>query len=425
MDTMEHGSIPGRGALADQRTLRGLAVASTIWLAACVQPNPDFTEFTNTSTVAPQAGATQEQTQTTPTGNPTASTQPASNQTNSSIAENSGGEYPSTGSAGDMAKGRWLALAIDTSQLPVALASGYALSATFDHQSMIQAGALSNGDDLAVVYKNGNTLTQLDRVIDPLSRWGMRNSKIWFASQSTLTASAAPQGEYFIVQGSGAFPPKDDPQAIFSLFDDFDEENSLDSKLWESEQSSQGSPTLSISNGSMRLAVESSDGSSNLLTTSTRSVINAPGLRVDVRTRYPETVDNVCAVVSPILFRDANTQQIYSGYSFIGRELQTIALVNQTEVFSPLIPARSDDGGWTQHSLSWYANTIKLSKSGLLLSEQNNTKDVPPPAQQALDVALSVHATGSACVGPKKAQLEVDWIRIRPYVWPEPRVTIK
>jgi hypothetical protein len=113
-----------------------------------------------------------------------------------------------------------------------ATASGYSLSATFDHAAAIAAGSsLSSGNDVRIVRWNGSSWTELDRVLDPASSWGSSTSKIWFRSPVALSATTVDTSFYLYYGNPSAGSPPSSGSNVFDLWDDFSG-GALDNAKW-------------------------------------------------------------------------------------------------------------------------------------------------------------------------------------------------
>ena len=100
------------------------------------------------------------------------------------------------------------------------LASGYSVSLSLDHFSLVEAGkSLANGNDVRIVYWNGSTNVELDRVSK--SGWNSSGTgtRIWFRTQADIAES---DNNYFVYYGKiTAGSPPADRKKIYEFFDDF------------------------------------------------------------------------------------------------------------------------------------------------------------------------------------------------------------
>lgn len=96
--------------------------------------------------------------------------------------------------------------------------SGYSLSFVVDHATMVADGkSEESGADVRVFFQLGDSVTEIDRVLDPSSAWNLADTQIWFRTQD------AP-GRYHVVYSKpGAVTPPEDPTLVFEVFDGFDE----------------------------------------------------------------------------------------------------------------------------------------------------------------------------------------------------------
>jgi hypothetical protein len=96
--------------------------------------------------------------------------------------------------------------------LPIPI--GYTVSLAFDHQAIVAAGhSLANGNDIRVVYFDGSTAHELDRVLAPNSAWNTANTTIMFSAGEAIPPSATSDA-YRIYYGNA---PASAPPAVLSL----------------------------------------------------------------------------------------------------------------------------------------------------------------------------------------------------------------
>jgi MSHA biogenesis protein MshQ len=121
---------------------------------------------------------------------------------------------------------------IDVASGTAALVAGYSISYSFNHTAEVTAGrSLATGNDVRVVYWNGTTWKELDRVIDVQSNWNTTTTQIWFATVGAVAANTD-DNQYFIYYGNPSpATPLQDPEKIFLLYDAFSG-TSLDTTRW-------------------------------------------------------------------------------------------------------------------------------------------------------------------------------------------------
>ncbi|HKQ84480.1 MAG TPA: DUF2341 domain-containing protein, partial [Steroidobacteraceae bacterium] len=131
---------------------------------------------------------------------------------------------------------------------PSALASSYSVSiTTFDHADAVTVGrSLASGNDVRIVYWNGSTWVELNRVLDPQSSWNTSAPQLWFRTQTNIAASAT-NDNYYLYFGnvSTAGAPPADASLVFPLFDDFNG-SSLSASLWNQSGTSVSSGVLTL-----------------------------------------------------------------------------------------------------------------------------------------------------------------------------------
>ncbi|MDQ1651830.1 MAG: hypothetical protein QOI35_1030, partial [Cryptosporangiaceae bacterium] len=101
--------------------------------------------------------------------------------------------------------------------------TGYTLSVTFDHASLVAAGdSLASGDDVRIARWTGSAWTELDRVVDDASSWNANTTKVWFASQAAIAASTTDQSYYAFYGNPSATSPPASQGNVYLLADGFE-----------------------------------------------------------------------------------------------------------------------------------------------------------------------------------------------------------
>jgi len=101
--------------------------------------------------------------------------------------------------------------------------AGYSVPITLNHAALVAAGkSQPDGDDLRIMYWDGTTMMELDRVLDSDSSWSSASSKIWFKIQSDIPAGTS-DDSYFLYYGnpSTSSPPNDHAN-VFQFYDGFE-----------------------------------------------------------------------------------------------------------------------------------------------------------------------------------------------------------
>jgi len=107
-----------------------------------------------------------------------------------------------------------------------AVPNDYPVKYSFDHAAMVTAGhAESNGVDLRVVYYDGSSWTEVDRILfnDNInnSSWNQSNTTIMFKTQAAISAAGSDAG-YYLYYGyaSATSPPTDTLSSRYFLAQD-------------------------------------------------------------------------------------------------------------------------------------------------------------------------------------------------------------
>ncbi len=86
-----------------------------------------------------------------------------------------------------------------------------------DHYSLVQAGkSLSNGNDIRIVYFDGSSWHDLDRINSTSWNQNGTPTKIWFATQQDIAGSATSDSYYLFYDNSAAINPSTNLASIFT-----------------------------------------------------------------------------------------------------------------------------------------------------------------------------------------------------------------
>ncbi|MFX1485480.1 MAG: DUF2341 domain-containing protein, partial [Promethearchaeota archaeon] len=121
--------------------------------------------------------------------------------------------------------------------------AGYSNSVIIDHAALVAAGkSQADGDDLRIMYWNGLSIIELDRVLDSDSSWNSPVTKIWFKVQADIPALTSEDHYYLYYGNPSVTSPPDSPVNVFLFYDGFE---SGDLSAWDGSYSDTGD-TLSV-----------------------------------------------------------------------------------------------------------------------------------------------------------------------------------
>jgi hypothetical protein len=121
---------------------------------------------------------------------------------------------------------------IITNTNATALPAGYSVRLVLDTAALVTMGKLrADGNDLRVVWVNGISLVELDRVNE--TTWNSTGSEIWFKTQAAIPANSS-SGQYYLYYGNpSAGPAPSNGANVYNLWDDFNG-TVIDPSLWDS-----------------------------------------------------------------------------------------------------------------------------------------------------------------------------------------------
>ena len=142
------------------------------------------------------------------------------------VADNDDGSSSGAGAgvpAGPLPGYRFRQKLTVTDNTPAAVAVPF----EFDHATLVADGkAKADGSDVRVTYETPDgTVVQLDRVLDPLSKWNVAHTRVWLRTTAVVDGA----GSYYVYYGNdGAGSAPADGTAVYDYWDDF-EDGELDS----------------------------------------------------------------------------------------------------------------------------------------------------------------------------------------------------
>ena len=154
-----------------------------------------------------------------------------------------GGAFSVSGAPGWTYRRRLFIDNPNTSELP----AGYSIKLSLDTASLVSNGKLlENGDDLRLVYHDGETQVELHRLND--TPFNTANTEIWFKTYAPIPAGASDDNFYIYYGNPGAGAPLADPAQVWAFWDTFDGAT-LNTALWNPAGS------ITVSGGQAHLAV--------------------------------------------------------------------------------------------------------------------------------------------------------------------------
>jgi hypothetical protein len=148
--------------------------------------------------------------------------------------------------------------------LPDILSSGYSVQLTVDTAALVSSGKmLPNGDDLRIVYYDGDSYTELDRDIYYMNTGSTR---IWFKTQDAIPASSIDGGYtlYYGCQTAENAPAN--KSNVYLWFDDFDRPAKPDITTEPAYNKKTGGGTWSIENNQLKNVGASGDPNKLVIT---------------------------------------------------------------------------------------------------------------------------------------------------------------
>jgi hypothetical protein len=197
-----------------------------------ITPTPSATS-TATDTPTPTSTSTA-----TSTSTPTPTATPTSTSTSTPTATATSTPTPTATATATVDPSSWWNCDYDYRQQititagSVDVPANYTVWFDFDHQSLVSAGkSLNSGLDVRIVYWNGSGWTELDRLRDDLRPWNQPNTRVWFQTQAAISASGSDNDYYMYYGNSSPGSPPMDWSNVYLFYDNFND-GSFDTGLW-------------------------------------------------------------------------------------------------------------------------------------------------------------------------------------------------
>jgi len=292
--------------------------------------------------------------------------------------------------------------------------SGYSVCLIIDTASLASDGKmLPNGDDLRIVYWNGSSWAEIDRDVMAMNT---SSTQVWFKTQEEIGPSPATESNYYIYYGNpSAGSPPANGSSVYDFWDDFDD-GSLH-PAWTFSQI--GGASGSYSESGTVLMLNATD-TGDLWETSDNFLFLSISVSYDIIVESYTSgwggSHNTWSKMGGVQLRqslDANSSnRIMSPvYSAVGAtnsyRLSTGgSTYEETTATQPKYCRLSRIGG---NSRAWYSTDgISWTELGSEISFSGGLSD---------PVRLGIHLAGLSSFNH---WVEVDWLKVRRYVEPEP-----
>jgi len=277
-----------------------------------------------------------------------------------------------------------LTVSASTTDMP----SGYTVYSTDDVATLITAGDVrSDGNDWRVLYWDGANWNELDRLVVD---WNTSTTKTYFKTQAAISASASDDNYYIYYGYSGeTTSPKADGAGVYDFYDDF----SVDLTKWTSNG-------VTLSAGVAEIATTTT-GWANYMYSTTSFDRTSIGYLAELEVKVKGTTGNLHEVF--IGFGDASTgvaQPREAFYYGVG-DIKYFDAAN-TDIITTDLPGTT--------LFRKYTIRIDAGSGGFL--EADFTTDTYTLTGSDNNMRIKVN--------PYMGGADVDLVRVRKYVSPEP-----
>lgn len=302
--------------------------------------------------------------------------------------------------------------------------SGYAMQVFVAHDAIVASGGDPQGNDLAIVYVDQGIGKSLHRWRDPHTTWNDRETRLWFNTQENINPGQSQTGRYYLVRGSSVFKPKDDPNQIFLVHDDF-QGGTVDTQRWQDIDEATGNSEIAATLDGISFRVSAPDAQ-----VQRRSLVSLwnqthSGVLAEARLRIPSSVNLNCSRMVPLAFETSSDNRIWHGLGFDPRRWRraVYSSVRDEVEFNTMTDTLPDENAsWHRYAITWHENKAGIWRDGRLIDWINSlTQGVSRPSERPIRLRLSSQARGGGCVGATQSEVEFDWIWLRTYADPEPK----
>jgi flagellin-like protein len=151
-----------------------------------------------------------------------------------------------------------------TNNLGSTLGSGYSVLLTMDTSTLVSSGKmLSTGDDLRIVYWDGDSFTELDRDIINMNTG---STQIWFKTQIDIFADSTDDSYDLYYGSASAENPPETKSNVYLWYDNFDRADKLDITTETAYNVKTGGGTWSIESNVLKNVGSSGDPNKLIIT---------------------------------------------------------------------------------------------------------------------------------------------------------------
>jgi len=299
--------------------------------------------------------------------------------------------------------------------------SGYSLSFTFDHASLVSSSkSLPSGSDIRIFYYDPieNKLKEIDRVLDEESSWNSPSTKIWFKTQASIPAGGIDSNYYLYYGYINDSNPLSDKSKVYDFYTDF--YNIDDWEKWRFSESS-SFPKVNVSSGIVK--IDSLDGKKAGIYHKTYTISGgSTGYLLKVKARHVNSIKDDLHTIWVYFDANETTGAIIKGYAYCTRDAQgnnpdhrIIREANQTEY--KISEVRGDKPSLN----NWYIYEFYVTKNNKFKGLRDGEQMVPSSGW----VIDENYTSGKIAIGVEgNAIAEWDWIIVRKYLESEPIITL-
>ncbi|MBI2890199.1 MAG: hypothetical protein HYY13_05385 [Nitrospirae bacterium] len=281
------------------------------------------------------------------------------------------------------------------------LPADYSVKITINHQDIVGQGrSTPGGNDVRIVYYNGATNTELDRVTE--TSWNSTSTEIWFKTKVAIAAGLDDK-EYYLYYDNdqGSTTPPANRSAVYAFYDDF----SGTLSQWDTGGAA-GTWTI---NGTDDARVDDSGNQHFYLR---QTAVSVPADRyVEMLTRPLSSACGNWENTFLLNFRDGATGDLSVDGARVGADYWRLE--------------EWDISAWTSTTISQNPQVINPDtwyKMGLIIQGTNHKLYIDNNLR--LDTTYSTAWSPIIGIGADNACAEFDYIKARRYISPEPSTTV-
>lgn len=413
---------------------RLVGLGGALLLCSCLKINEEFSvvhDLTTGSETPEQTSETRVSGSTGQDDSPVPTLDSAGSDTTSSSLTSQGLSDSSSDSTSAAPSALWIPINLRNVSPTHALTSETSVRLEFDHAALVSSeGARIDGSNVQVFVSDGSSEQEIDRVLDPGSRWNDAQTRIWFNLNAEIPAGQTVDQRYYLVVHPSVSSPKADASELFLAFDAFDDAT-LNASMWAATAQAvgPGEQSAEITDGSLVLRAMASGQGKRAQTVRTAGnwQVDAIAMEASVRTDSNLVVGNNCTQEFLAGFWSPDPSAFVRSLLYHDRVGYRFANHQDSDPFGFMIQEtgeRLTNSAYHRYSMRWGDPVVEVvvdesSRRNFSIQSSTHTE----PSKGPLVAGFEAVAFGE-CPGVV-SRVEVDWVMVRKAARSEPSLSLR